>query len=138
MPNVRDMPVGEDGRAAVEEHTDRLVELYRPGGTVLVDEDPDTRQNEPAPQYHYVNHLGTTEDGLLTYNYTRRAKYGLKLPERNKEIFLPNASSVSDVLVESGRQRITKWTVYDYFNTRRRYGPRIERKLEGAVLRKLD
>ena len=59
---------------------ERLVELseardevlYRPGGTPLVDEDPNARGNEPAPQYYYVNHLGTTEDGLLTYNYTRR------------------------------------------------------------------
>jgi len=84
-----------------------------------------------------VHCTGATEDGLLSYNYVKKAKYGLKLPERNEEIFLPNAEAVGSVLLESGRQKITKWTVYDYFNTRRIYGQRLKNKLEGAILRKL-
>lgn len=98
-----------------------------------VDEDP---ENFPRP-IQFVNCTSVTDDGLLSYSYVKKAKYALKLPERNEEILLPNAESVCQMLLESGRQKITKWTVYDYFNTRRVYGQRLNNKLEGAVLRKL-
>jgi len=104
-----------------------------------VDEDPENFPPEHANlrPIQFVNCTGVTEDGLLSYNYAKKAKYALKLPERNEEILLPNAEAVGAVLLESGRQKITKWTVYDYFNTRRRYGQRLLNKLEGAILRKL-
>ena len=104
-----------------------------------VDEDPENFPPEHANlrPIQLVHCTGVTEDGLLSYNYVKKAKYGLKLPERNEEILLPNAESVCQMLLESGRQKITKWTVYDYFNTRRVYGQRLKNKLEGAILRKL-
>ena len=63
---------------------------------------------------------GTTHDGLLSYTYTRQARYALKLPERPEEIYLPDADAVGQVLADSGRRRITKCTVYDFFNQRGR------------------
>ena len=56
--------------------------------------------NLPTP-IQLVHCTGVTEDGLLSYSYAKKAKYGLKLPERNEEILLPNAESVGAVLLES-------------------------------------
>ena len=72
MPYVPNTPEDYD----VDEATDRLLERYTPGSPV---------EAAPRRQLHYVNHLGGTHDGLLSYNYTKKAKYALKLPERNED-----------------------------------------------------
>ena len=124
MPYVPNTPEDYD----VDEATDRLLERYTPGSPV---------ESVPRRQLHYVNHLGGTCDGLLSYNYTKKAKYALKLPERNEEILLPSAEAVGQVLSDSGREKISKWTVYDYFSANGTPGQRMQNKLQGATLRKL-
>ena len=101
MPYVPNTPEDYD----VDEATDRLLERYTPGSPV---------EAAPRRQLHYVNHLGGTHDGLLSYNYTKKAKYALKLPERNEEILLPSAEAVGQVLSDSGREKISKWTVSSF------------------------
>ena len=124
MPYVPNTPEDYD----VDEATDRLLERYTPGSPV---------EAAPRRQLHYVNHLGGTHDGLLSYNYTKKAKYALKLPERNEEILLPSAEAVGQVLSDSGREKISKWTVYDYFSANGTLGRRMKNKLQGASLRKV-
>ena len=84
-----------------------------------------------------ISHRGETTDGLLGYTYKTTARYGLKLPERQQEILLPNADAVGQVLLDSGRKKISKYSIYDYFNQKREKGKRLMSKLEGAVIRKL-
>ena len=96
----------------------------------------DPGNSQPRPKTSIL-HRGQTTDGLLAYTYKATARYALKLPERSEEIFLPNADSVGQVLQDSGRRRISKYLVYDYFNENREKGKRLLSKLEGAVIRKL-
>ena len=42
--------------------------------------------------------------------------------ERQEEIYLPDADAVGQVLADSGRRRITKCTVFDFFNQKREKG----------------
>ena len=85
-----------------------------------------------------VTLVGKTPDGLLSYTYQRQARYALKLPERQEEIYLPDADAVGQVLADSGRRRITKCTVFDFFNQKREKGKCLLKKLDGATIRKLN
>lgn len=91
----------------------------------------------PQPEKSPLLHLGQTTDGLLSYTYKSTARYALKLPERPEEILLPNADAVGQVLLDSGRRRISKFSVYDYFNQNREKGKNLFAKLQGATIRKL-
>ena len=82
-------------------------------------------------------HRRQTTDGLLAYTYNTTARYALKLPERTEEILLPNADAVGQVLLDSGRRKISKYTIYDYFNKNRERGENLMTKLEGAIIKKL-
>ena len=53
------------------------------------------------PDIPTVNLVGKTPDGLLSYTYQRQARYALKLPERQEEIYLPDADAVGQVLEDS-------------------------------------
>ena len=121
MPNVLNMSDLQSADFDVGTATNLLLENFTPG------------RFEPV---HYVNY-SDTRDECFRFNYKKRAKYALKLPEHDREIFLPNAESVSHVLTNSGRPNISKWSVYDFFNARRRGGNGLESKLGGAVIRKL-
>jgi hypothetical protein len=90
------------------------------------------------PDIPTVTLVGRTPDGLLSYTYQRQARYALKLPERQEEIFLPDADAVGQVLADSGRRRITKCTVFDFFNQKREKGKCLLKKLDGATIRKLN
>ena len=90
------------------------------------------------PDIPTVTLVGRTPDGLLSYTYQRQARYALKLPERQEEIFLPDADAVGQVLADSGRRRITKCTVFDFFNPKREKGKCLLKKLDGATIRKLN
>ena len=85
-----------------------------------------------------VTLTGKTHDGLLSYTYKRQARYALKLPERPEEIYLPDADAVGQVLADSGRRRITKCTVFDFFNQKREKGKCLLKKLDGATIRRLN
>ena len=84
-----------------------------------------------------ILHRRQTTDGLLAYTYNTTARYALKLPERTEEILLPNADAVGQVLLDSGRRKISKYSIYDYFNKKREKGKHLMTKLEGAIIRKL-
>ena len=89
------------------------------------------------PEKSLLLQIGQTTDGLLAYTYKATARYALKLPERSEEIFLPNADSVGQVLLDSGRRKISKYSVYDYFNKNREKGKNLFSKLQGATIRRL-
>lgn len=82
-------------------------------------------------------HRRQTTDGLLAYTYNTTARYALKLPERTEEILLPNADAVGQVLLDSGRRKISKYSIYDYFNKNREKGKNLFSKLQGATIRRL-
>ena len=45
-----------------------------------------SENTNPYTPIQLVHCTGATDDGLLSYSYKKKAKYGLKLPERNEEI----------------------------------------------------